>query len=73
MTPAKRFFLALECEPWTREGIAPPARCGALHELHDEQHIELAARVMAGDTPGMAAPDPHDPIERAARVMAGLI
>lgn len=72
MTPMKRFFLALECETWTRAGIAPPAKCAALREPDDEQRIELAARIMAGETLELAAPDHHDPIERAARIMAGL-
>jgi hypothetical protein len=71
MTPAERYFLGLECEPWKREGIAPPAKCAALDEPDDEQHIELAARIMAGETVALPAPDPFDPIECAARAMLG--
>jgi hypothetical protein len=72
MTPDERFFLGLECEPWRREGMAPPAKCAALEEPDEDTRVELAARIMAGETVELAAPNPSDPIERAARIMAGL-
>lgn len=48
MTPDERFFLKLECEPWKREGMAPPAKCAALAEPDEDTRVELAARIMAG-------------------------
>jgi hypothetical protein len=71
MTPAERYFLGLECEPWKREGITPPAKCAALDAPDDDTRVELAARIMAGETIELEAPDPSDPIERAARAMLG--
>lgn len=71
MTPGERYFLKLECEPWKREGMTPPAKCAALEEPDEDTRVELAARIMAGETVELAAPNPSDPIERAARAMLG--
>jgi hypothetical protein len=71
MTPGERYFLGLECEPWRREGITPPAKCAALDAPDEDARVELAAHAMAGMTIELAALDPFDPIERAARAMLG--
>ncbi len=71
MTPCKRHLLTLECEPWKREGIPPPAKCAALDEPDEDTRVELAARAMLGETVDLAAPNPFDPIDRAAQAMLG--